>query len=284
MFSEAGNVISCSVSASAISVNSLEKWFSPTRSGWRAYLQPFAAPTSPALRGVSFEVAPGESVGLLGANGAGKTTLLRILATLLLPTRGAAQIAGHDAVREPAAVRRQLGYHAGSDLGFYPRLTALENLRFFGQLNHLSKEALSGRIKSLAERFNVVDALDRQVRALSTGTIQRLSLLRSILHEPKALLLDEPTRSMDAIASTNFRRFLKTEVISGRGTSLLFASHSMQEIEVLADRVAILQQGIVVAIDTPAALKKKYSADSLENVFRRATEQGPQIDSEPHKP
>jgi ABC-2 type transport system ATP-binding protein len=89
---------------------------------------------------------------------------------------------------------------------------------------------------------------------------------------------------MDAIASTNFRRFLKTEVISGRGTSLLFASHSMQEIEVLADRVAILQQGIVVAIDTPAALKKKYSADSLENVFRRATEQGPQIDSEPHKP
>jgi sodium transport system ATP-binding protein len=272
------------VTAFAISVDSLEKWFPPTRSGWRAYLQPFASPTSPALRGVSFEVAQREAVALLGANGAGKSTLLRILATLLLPTRGSAQIAGHDTLREPAAVRRQLGYHAGSDSGFYPRLTARENLRFFGQLNHLSKTAISERIKSLAERFSVVEALDRQVRALSTGTIQRLSLLRSILHEPRALLLDEPTRSMDAIAASNFRRFLKGELISRRGTSLLFASHSMQEIEVLADRVAILQQGIIVAIDTPAALKKKYAVNSLEDVFRRATGQGPQIEEKPHTP
>ena len=267
------------MSTSAISIDSLEKWFPPTQRGWRAVLQPFSLPTSPALRGISFEVKEGEAVALLGANGAGKTTLLRILATLLLPTRGTAVLAGHDTSRESAAVRRHLGYHAGSDVGFYPRLTGRENLRFFGQLNRLSDAVMNTRISALGERFDVLNALDRQLRALSTGTIQRLSLLRALLHEPKVLLLDEPTRSMDAIAAARFRRFLKTEVISGRGTSLLFASHSMQEIELLADRVAILRQGTVVAIDSLATLKMKYRSDSLEEIFLRATGQ-PSLDVE----
>jgi ABC-type multidrug transport system ATPase subunit len=264
------------VSSSAISIDALEKWFPPTRSGWRTFLQPFSAPTSPALRGVSLEIAQGEAIALLGANGAGKTTLLRILATLLLPTRGTARLAGHDTVREAAAVRRQIGYHAGSDSGFYPRLTGCENLRFFGQLNHLSDSFMRERIRLLGEQFGATDALDRQVRALSTGTIQRLSLLRAVLHEPKALLLDEPTRSMDAIAADHFRQYLKKEIIGGRGTSLLFASHSLQEIELLADRVAILQQGRLVAMDSPAALKSRYSANSLEEVFLRATGEPPE--------
>lgn len=257
--------------APAISVQALEKWFPPTRGGWRAFLQPFARATSAALSGVTLQVAQGEAVALLGVNGAGKTTLLRILATLLLPTRGTAQLVGHDAVREGPAVRRLIGYHAGSDLGFYARLTGRENLRFFGQLNHLSGDFMKERIQSLGVRFHLEDALDRQVRSLSSGTIQRLSLLRSLLHEPKVLLLDEPTRSMDAIAAAEFRRFLKSEVISAHGTSLLFASHSLQEIDLLADRVAILHKGVLVEIDIPAALRIKYRADSLEEVFLRAT-------------
>lgn len=217
------------------------------------------------------DVAQGEAVALLGVNGAGKTTLLRILATLLLPTRGTALLSGHDTVRESAAVRRKIGYHAGSDLGFYARLTGLENLRFFGQLNHLSDAFMRQRIPSLTERFQLEDAMNRQVRSLSSGTIQRLSLLRSLLHQPKVLLLDEPTRSMDAIAAAEFRRFLKTEVISAQGASLLFASHSLQEIDLLADRIAILQKGLLVEIDTPSALRTKYGSDSLEEVFLRAT-------------
>ena len=259
------------MTAHAISVEALEKWFPPTQSGWRAYLQPFASPTSAALRGVSFEVAPGEAVALLGANGAGKTTILRILATLLLPTKGVAQVAGKDTGREGAIVRKQLGYHAGSDLGFYARLTGRENLRFFGQLNHLTDRTMNGRIHSLSERFQLNGALDRQVRSLSTGTIQRLSLLRALLHEPKVLLLDEPTRSMDAIAAADFRRFLRREVVAERGTSVLFSSHSLQEIELLADRVVILKEGMVVAANTLSALKVKYRSDSLEEVFIRST-------------
>src|SRR5208283_1771555 len=164
-------VIKSSVSAPAIVIDSLEKWFPPTYSGWRAFLQPFAKPNSPALRGISLEVAEGEAVALLGANGAGKTTLLRVLATLLLPTRGRAQIAGHDAVSDPAAVRRQLGYHAGRDLGFYSRLTGRQNLRFFGRLNHLTDATIEGRTRALGERFQLGEALDRQTRSLSSGTI-----------------------------------------------------------------------------------------------------------------
>ncbi len=281
LFSGTGNAISSNVPVPAISVDSLEKWFPPTHSGWRAFLQPFTAATSAALRGVSLEVVQGEAVALLGANGAGKTTLLRILATLLLPTKGRARIAGQDAVREGAGVRKKLGYHAGSDLGFYARLTGRENLRFFGQLNHLSESIMKVRIRDLGDRFQINDALDRQVRSLSTGTIQRLSLLRALLHEPKVLLLDEPTRSMDAIAAADFRRFLKNEVVAKRGTSLLFSSHSLQEIELLADRVIILKRGVMVADDTLQALKTKYRSDSLEEVFLKSTGDQPTGSQEP---
>jgi ABC-type multidrug transport system ATPase subunit len=262
------------VAESAISVESLEKWFPPAYSGWRAFLQPFAKATAPALRGIALQVAQGEAVALLGANGAGKTTLLRILATLLLPTSGSARLASHDVVREPGAVRGQLGYHAGSDLGFYPRLSGRENLRFFGRLNHLENRYLDERIRFLGQQFQLGEALDRQVRSLSAGTIQRLSLLRAILHQPKVLLLDEPTRSLDAIGAAEFRRYLKKEIISGQGTSLLFASHSLPEIELLADQVAVLAQGTLIASDTPAALKAKYSAATLEEVFFRLTGRG----------
>jgi ABC-type multidrug transport system ATPase subunit len=257
------------VPACAIKVDSLAKSFPPASSGWRAFLQPFAAPTCPALRGISFEVARGESVALLGTNGAGKTTLLRILATLLIPTSGSAQLAGYDPVHDAAAVRRHLGYHAGTDLGFYSRLTGRENLRFFGRLNYCPDSMLQARISELAERFELGGVLDRQVRTLSSGTLQRLSLLRALLHQPKVLLLDEPTRSLDAIAASEFRRFLKTEVHLHQGTSILFASHSLSEIEFLADRVVVLREGSLIAFDTPSALKRRTVSPSLEEAFSR---------------
>ena len=271
LFSAERHVINFRVSDPAIILDSLEKWFPPALSGWRAYLQPFAPPTAPALRGISLEVKQGEAVALLGVNGAGKTTLLRILATLLLPTRGTASLAGHDTARESAAVRRQIGYHAGSDLGFYARLTGRQNLLFFGRLNHLSDEFSAGRIETLGERFGLSRILDRQARALSSGTMQRLSLLRALLHQPKVLLLDEPTRSLDPIAAADFRHFLKTEVLAKKDTSMLFASHTMQEIELLADRVAILDEGELLAFDTPTALRARTLSSSLEEAFARLT-------------
>ena len=268
----------------AIAIESVEKSFPPTRSGWRTFLQPFEKPTAVALSGLSFEVRQGEALALLGANGAGKSTLLRILATLLLPTRGTARLAGYDAVREPREVRRRLGYHAGTDHGFYARLTGRENLIFFGRLNHLSSAATAQRIALLGEQFRLGDALDRQVRTLSSGTVQRLSLVRALVHQPIVLLLDEPTRSLDAIAAMEFRRFLKKEIVQAAGTSLLFASHTLPEVELLADRIAVIDRGRLLACDTPAALKKRTNSSTLEEVFLRLTgRSAAQIDEGPHQ-
>jgi ABC-type multidrug transport system ATPase subunit len=274
------HAISFFVPEAAIGVRDLQKSFAPARSGWRVFLQPFEEPSVVALAGISFEVRPGETLALLGANGAGKSTLLRILATLLLPTAGRAQIAGHDAVLDPRAVRRQLGYHAGSDVGFYARLTGRENLRFFGCLNHLSNAAIAQRIAFLAKQFHLEEALDRQVRTLSSGTVQRLSLARALLHQPRVLLLDEPTRSLDAIAASEFRRFLKSEVLRRGDTSLLFASHTLPEVELLADRIAVIDAGRLLACDTLAALKNTTGAATLEDAFMRLTGRTPHLSLE----
>jgi len=180
-------------------------------------------------------------------------------------------VAGQDAAKSPAAVRRNLGYHAGSDLGFYPRLTGRQNLLFFGQLNHLSSSIARDRIAQFAAQFELAEALDRQVRTLSSGTIQRLSLARALMHAPRVLLLDEPTRSLDAIAAASFRHFLKSRILQPGATSLLFASHSLPEIELLAHRVVILKKGRLIALDSPAALIQQTNSHSLEEAFFRLT-------------
>jgi ABC-type multidrug transport system ATPase subunit len=265
------HAINCTVREIAIAVDHLEKSFPPTRSGWRAMLQPFERPTSRALADVSFEVREGEAVGLLGANGAGKSTLLRIIATLLLPTRGSARVAGFNTVGESREVRRRLGYHAGTDSGFYARLTGRQNLGFFGRLNLVPTAATNERISELSTQFRVQEGLERQVRTLSTGTVQRLSLVRALLHRPPVLLLDEPTRSLDAIGALEFRRFLKSEILQRGDTSLLFASHTLTEIELLADRVAVIDSGKLLACGTPAELKRQTATSNLEEVFLRLT-------------
>jgi ABC-type multidrug transport system ATPase subunit len=282
--SQRRHAINSCVAEFAIAIDSLEKSFPPARSGWRTFLQPFEIPTAVALAGISLELKEGEALALLGANGAGKSTLLRILATLLLPTRGSARVAGYDAVRQPSEVRRRLGYHAGTDHGFYARLTGRENLRFFGELNHLSPSAAIQRVTRLAEQFSLGEALDRQVRTLSSGTVQRLSLARALMHQPKVLLLDEPTRSLDAIAAMEFRRFLKKEIVQSAGTSLLFASHTLPEVELLADRVAVIDRGHLLACDKPAALKQRTGSATLEEVFVRLTGRSASVPSAlPHE-
>lgn len=224
-----------------------------------------------ALARVSFELRSGESVALLGANGAGKSTLLRILATLLIPSRGTCRVGGHDTVHASREVRLLLGYHAGSDVGFYARLTGRENLRFFGRLNQMTVEEIGRRITLFGEHLNLTQALDRQVRTLSTGTVQRLSLARALLHSPRVLLLDEPTRSLDAMAAAEFRRYLRREIVEHAGTTLLFASHTLAEVEQLADRVAIMDAGKLLAFDTPGAIRRAAGGGSLEDALFRLT-------------
>jgi ABC-2 type transport system ATP-binding protein len=264
--------------AAAIAVSSLEKFFPPARSGWRALLQPISKPTERALAGVSFSVAPGEAVAIVGPNGAGKSTLLRILATLILATRGHAEIASYDVERASASARRQLGYHTGSDEGFYGRLSARENLGFFGAMNNMSRADIRARIASTAERLGITADLDRQVRTFSTGMSHRLGLARALLHQPAVLLLDEPTRSLDPLAAADFRRLIKDDLVRRLGTTLLFASHTLSEVEEVADRVLVLEHGRIVAYDTPrglcAATNSQNFAEAITKLAHHPAEAG----------
>jgi ABC-type multidrug transport system ATPase subunit len=259
----------------ALSLENVEKYFPATASGWRAFVQPVSRLTIPALRGISFEVKSGEVLAMVGANGAGKSTLLRILTTLLIPTRGRAQVCGFDVARDPAKVRLQIGYHTGGDACFYSRLTARENLLLFAGLNNLSVAEASRRIAELTEPFGLGDLLDRQVRALSTGNIHRLGLARAMLHRPSVLILDEPTRSLDPLAAAEFRRFLLQEIVGGHGTTMIFASHTLAEVEQLAGKIAILDGGRLLACDTLAGIKDAATAGTLEESLEILTRRAP---------
>ena len=251
----------------ALRVEDLEKSFPPAVSGWRALLHPLAKLTAPALRGVSFTVQSGEVVALVGANGAGKSTLLRILTTLLLPTRGRAWVGGADVVREPERVLRQLGFHGGSDASFYARLSAQENLRLFATLNNIQRAEADRRIAHLADLLHLGQVMDQQVRTLSTGTVHRLGLARALLHRPSVVLLDEPTRSLDPLAAAEFRRFLRDEIVRGQGATVLFASHTLAEVEQLAARVALLHSGRLLACEPPDGLRARAGAATLEQAI-----------------
>lgn len=263
----------------ALSLENVEKYFPAAVSGWRAFVQPVSSLTVPALRGISFDVQQGEVLALVGANGAGKSTLLRILTTLLIPTHGRAEVCGFDVSREPAKVRLQIGFHTGGDACFYARLTARENLVLFAGLNNLSGTEASRRLAELTGPFGLGELLDRQVRTLSTGNVHRLGLTRAMLHRPSVLVLDEPTRSLDPLAAAEFRRFLREEIVGGRGTTLIFASHTLAEVEQLAGRIAVLDAGRLLACDTLAGLRAATGADtleeSLEALTRRAEREAP---------
>ncbi|HXX18103.1 MAG TPA: ABC transporter ATP-binding protein [Candidatus Acidoferrum sp.] len=257
------------MSAPAIAVENLEKYFPPAVSGWRALLHPVAKTTQCALARISFTVEHGEAVAIVGHNGAGKSTLLRILATLIVPTRGRATVGGFDVEREGAGARRQLGYHTGGDEGFYARLTGRENLAFFAAMNNLSGSQALQRIAAVTEWLGLSGELDRQVRTLSTGMTHRLGLARALLHGPAVLLLDEPTRSLDPLAAADFRRLLKDELVRGRGTTLLFASHTLSEVEEIADRVIVLDHGKLIACDSPSRLRSATGTATLEAAITR---------------
>ena len=272
-FAHASSVITAKMCASspAIIVENLQKYFPPAYSGWRAFVQPLAKPTECALAGISFQVEAGEAVAIVGHNGAGKTTLLRTLATLLFPTKGRALLCGFDVEREAAGARRQLGYHTGGDEGFYARLTGRQNLAFFAAMNNLTGPDARERIRTVTEWMGIPGEIDRQVRTFSTGMTHRLGLARALLHGPAVLLLDEPTRSLDPPAAADFRRLLKDELVRRRGTTLLFASHALSEVEAVADRVLVLDHGKLAAFDSPARLGVATGARTFEEAVARLT-------------
>lgn len=219
-----------------------------------------------AVRDASFAVAPGEIFGLLGPNGAGKTTLLRMLGTIITPTSGHCYVDGVRADSAPDRIRAQIGFLSGNTK-LYGRLTAAEVLRYFGRLYGMSEAAIAGRIAELAAMLDMAPLLEARCDSLSTGQTQKVSVARAIFHDPKVLILDEPTLGLDIMTSRVILDFIQNA--KGRGHAIIFSTHYMTEAEVLCDRVGLIHRGDIMAIDTKQGLNARTGATHLQEAFLR---------------
>ena len=210
-----------------------------------------------AVDHVSFNVKRGEIFGLLGPNGAGKTTTIRMLSTLLRPTEGTATVGGYDVVKDDNEVRKLIGL-VSEKIIMYDRLTAKENLWFFGRLYDVPEEALSKRIDELLGLVHLSDWKDSQVGTFSSGMRQRMNVIRALLNMPEVLLLDEPTLGLDPQSSVEVREFVK-KVNRENKTTIILTTHMMVEADMLCDRIGIIDYGKIVALDTSRNLKKLVS-------------------------
>jgi sodium transport system ATP-binding protein len=217
-----------------------------------------------AVAGINFEAQGGEILGLLGANGAGKTTTLRMLSTIILPTAGQASIMGHDVAVEPAEARRNLGFYSAST-ALYPRLTARETIEFFASVNHYPADQVDHRVGDLIERFGISEYADARVEKLSSGMKQKVSIARTLAHDPPVLIFDEPTVGLDVLNAIEVHDEISR--LRDEGKTILFSTHIMSEAEKLCDRIAIIHGGKILACDTLDGLRHATGQHYLEDIF-----------------
>jgi ABC-2 type transport system ATP-binding protein len=211
-----------------------------------------------ALGGVDLVIEPGEIHGLLGPNGAGKTTLCKILSTVLLPTSGTAEVAGYDVVSQAGAVRPLIGIMFGGERGLYTQLTARQNLLHWSALYRQGRAAGRRRTSELLDRVGLAEHADDRVETFSRGMQQRLHLARSLVGDPRVLILDEPTTGMDPVAAREVRTLVSE--LSADGRTVLLTTHDMAEAEAICDRVSLIDAGRLLTTEEPAAIGKLLSA------------------------
>jgi len=216
-----------------------------------------------ALRGVTFSAPDGRITGLIGPNGAGKTTALRILYTILRPDRGSASVDGHDTTAAALQVQRRIGALPDSH-GLYPRLTARENIRYYGRL-HDQSEALERNIEALIKLLDMQDIADRRAEGFSRGQRVKTAIARALVHQPQNVLLDEPTGGLDVLSTRAMRAFIRR--LRDEGRCILLSSHIMQEVSTLCDNVVVLARGQVVVAGTPDELRQITQQANLEDAL-----------------
>jgi sodium transport system ATP-binding protein len=217
-----------------------------------------------AVDGASFTARDGEITGLLGPNGAGKTTTLRMLYTLMKPDRGQVLVDGVDAATDALTVRRHLGVLPDAR-GLYKRLTARENIDYFAHLQGLPDDEVRSRREALIEALDMADIADRRTEGFSQGQRVKTAIARALVHDPRNVILDEPTNGLDVMATRALRQFMLK--LKAEGRCVLFSSHIMQEVAALCDRIVVIAHGRVVADETPDALRAQTGEANLEEAF-----------------
>ncbi|MFK7957468.1 MAG: ATP-binding cassette domain-containing protein [Lysobacterales bacterium] len=217
-----------------------------------------------AVADVSFSAPDGAITGLLGPNGAGKSTTLRVLYTVLRPDRGSARVDGFDVVSHSLQARKATGALPHGS-GPYPRLSARENVRYFGKLNGMSGAPLERRIDELADMLEMNDFLDRRTKGFSQGQRTKVALARALVHSPRNVILDEPTNGLDVMATRALRELIRR--LRDAGHCVLFSSHVMQEVAALCDEIVIIGKGRVVASGSPQQLRERTGEENLEDAF-----------------
>jgi sodium transport system ATP-binding protein len=228
-----------------------------------------------AVNNLKFNCREGQIFGLLGPNGAGKTTTLRILATMMLPTKGEVIINGFDVVKEANKVRRQIGF-LSSETGLYDRFTPRETIKFFGRINGMEDKIIEKKMAEIFHNLDMEDFQEVRVHKLSTGMKQKLSIARCIIHDPPILILDEPTLGLDIITARTVTGYVKR--FREQGKCIIYSTHLMREAERLCDVIAIIHQGNLIAQGTLEELKKNSSSEDLEEIFFELITQGENLE------
>lgn len=217
-----------------------------------------------AVDSISFECREGEVFGLLGANGAGKTTTLRMLSTILVPSSGTATLMGHDVIRNPEGVRKNLGFYSATT-SLYPRLTARETIDFFARVNQYPADRVKERVDYLIQRFGLAKYAGARVEKLSSGMKQKVSIARTVAHNPAILIFDEPTVGLDVLNALDVQESISE--LRNEGKTIIFSTHIMSEAERLCDRIAIIHGGHILASGTLANLREATGQHYLEDIF-----------------
>ncbi len=217
-----------------------------------------------AVDAIDLECRTGEVFGLLGANGAGKTTTLRMLSTILSPTSGGARICGYDIAAQPEMVRRSIGFYSAST-ALYTKLSARETIEFFARINRYDEDRLKARVDELVERFGIASYQNTRVEKLSSGMKQKVSIARTIAHDPPVLIFDEPSVGLDILSALDLHSIIGQ--MREAGKTVILSTHIMSEAEKLCDRIAIMNKGRILACDSLNALRQQTGKHYLEDIF-----------------
>lgn len=217
-----------------------------------------------AVDGVSFSCQPGRIFSLLGPNGAGKTTALRMIATMLKPSGGSIKVAGFDTVKEAQQVRQRIGFLTGST-GLYARLTPSELIKYYADLHRMEKSRFEKRKKELFDLLDINDFANRRIGKLSAGMKQKVSIARTMIHDPEVVVFDEPTVGLDVITARNIVQLVRKN--REQGKTVIFSTHIMGEVNLLSDDLAIIHKGKLLFNDTFENFKKHMTSETIEDEF-----------------